>query len=153
RPVPDLALLLDAMSGQSGADPLSFDTEPGLFGRAAAGRVRPARVAFSRDLGITPLDPEVAANCQAAARRFEEIGVVVEEACPDFTGVHEVFQTLRALNFATSKQPLLDNHRDLLKPEVVWNIQKGLDLTVEEVMGAERERARILQSTIGFFAD
>src|SRR5690606_34083342 len=103
RTVPDLALLLDAMAGQSGADPLSFDTAPGQLVRAAAAGARRTRVDFSRGLGITPVDPEVAVICQAAARRFEEIGVVVEEACPDFSVVHEVFQTLRALNFATSK--------------------------------------------------
>jgi amidase len=153
RNVPDLALLLDAMAGQSDLDPLSFATETGLFSRAAASRARPARIAFSRDLGVTPVDPEVAAICEAAARRFEEIGVVVEEACPDFSGTEEVFQTLRALNFAASKQPLLDKHRDLLKPEVIWNIDKGLSLTVEEVTRAERERARIMQSAVAFFAD
>ena len=153
RNVPDLALLLDAMAGQSDLDPLSFVTEPGLFSRAAASRARPARIAFSRDLGVTPVDPEVAAICEAAARRFEEIGVAVEEACPDFSGTEEVFQTLRALNYAASKQPLLDSHRDLLKPEVIWNIEKGLSLTVQEVMRAERERARIMQSAVAFFAD
>lgn len=153
RNVPDLALLLDAMCGQVASDPLSFATEPGLFARAAAQRKRPARVAFSRDLGITPVDPEVAAICEAAAARLEELGVTVEEACPDFTGTEEVFQTLRAMAFATSKQPLLDRYRHLLKPEIVWNIEKGLGLGVEEVMRAERERARILESTTAFFAE
>lgn len=153
RNVPDLALLLDAMSGHADLDPLSFATEPGVFTRAAAGRAKPRKVAFSRDLGITPVDPEVAAICEAAARRFEEMGVVVEDASPDFSGTEEVFQTLRALNFATSKHPLLEKHRDLLKPDVIWNIEKGLNLTVEEVMRAERERARILKSTAAFFED
>lgn len=36
---------------------------------------------------------------------------------------------------------------------MIWNIEKGLNLTVEEVMRAERERARILKSTAAFFED
>src|SRR3712207_6984244 len=52
---------------------------------------------------------------------------IVEAAHPDLSGAHECFQVLRALGFAVSRVKLLREHRDLLKPEVVWNIEKGLD--------------------------
>ena len=45
-------------------------------------------------------------------------------------------QTLRALSYA-NMAPLLERHRDLLKPEVVWNIEKGLALTGAEIARAE----------------
>src|SRR5262249_18938693 len=61
RKVEDLALLLDAMSGESPADPLSLPKLPNSFLSAARGGGKPKRVAYSRDLGITPVDPEVAA--------------------------------------------------------------------------------------------
>src|SRR3546814_14015123 len=86
----------------------------------------PKRVAFSRDLGgITPVDPEVAAIVERAARRFEELGCIVEEASPDFADLQMIFQTLRAMGMAASRKGLLASHRDQLKPEVVWNIEIG----------------------------
>src|SRR3546814_8362549 len=76
----------------------------------------PKRVAFSRDLGgITPVDPEVAAIVERAARRFEELGCIVEEASPDFADLQMIFQTLRAMGMAASRKGLLASHSDQLK--------------------------------------
>ncbi len=61
RNVEDLALLLDAMSGEHPADPLSLPRLPTSFLSAARSGKRPKRVAYSPDLGITPVDPEIAA--------------------------------------------------------------------------------------------
>ena len=49
-----------------------------------------------------------------------------------------IFQVLRALLFASPFGPLLETHRDLLKPDVIWNIEKGLALTADEIGRAER---------------
>src|ERR1700739_178944 len=62
RNVEDLALLLDAMSGEHPADPLSLPLLPSSFLSAARSGQRPKRVAYSPDLGITPVDPDVAAT-------------------------------------------------------------------------------------------
>ena len=61
RNVEDLALLLDAMSGEHPADPLSLPLLPTSFLSAARSGSKPKRIAYSPDLGITPVDPEVAA--------------------------------------------------------------------------------------------
>src|SRR5205085_449243 len=76
----------------------------------------------------------------------------VEEAHPDLAEAHECFQVLRAFDFAVSKAKLLRDHRDLLKPEVIWNIEKGLALRVEDVERAEAQRIALAQRTLGFFA-
>src|SRR3546814_17258804 len=104
----------------------------------------PKRVAFSRDLGgITPVDPEVAAIVERAARRFEELGCIVEEASPDFADLQMIFQTLRAMGMAASRTGLLASHRDQLQPDVVWNIENGLSLTMEDIAAAELARGRL----------
>lgn len=155
RTVADCALLLDAMSGPDRREPLSLPAEAeGAFLAAADAPRPPRRAAFSRDLGgLTPVDPEVAGLCEAAARRLEAMGVTVEEAAPDLSGAHECFQTLRALGMAASLGPLLAERRDALKPELVWNIEKGLALTGEQVGRALRERGRIMNSARRFFED
>ena len=147
RNVEDLALLLDAMSGEHPADPLSLPALPTSFLSAARSGKGPKRVAYSPDLGITPVDPEVAAITAKAAARFAEAGAIVEEAHPDLREAHECFHVLRAFDFAISKAALLRTKRDLLKPEVIWNIEEGLKLTVEQLERAEAQRVAMTART------
>lgn len=151
RNVEDLALLLDAMSGEYAADPISLPSPATSFLAVARSGKKPVRIAYSPDLGITPVDPEVAAVTRKAAQRFAELGVIVEEAHPDFSEAHECFHVLRALDFAMSKAELLRTKRDLLKPEVIWNIEEGLKLTVAQITRAEAQRVAITARAVKFF--
>ncbi len=151
RNVEDLALLLDAMSGEHPDDPLSLPKLPSSFLSAARSGKKPIRIAYSPDLGITPVDPEVAAITRKAAQRFAEAGAIVEEAHPDLSDAHECFHVLRAFDFAVSKAELLRTKRDLLKPEVIWNIEEGLKLTVEQLARAEAQRVAMTARAIEFF--
>ena len=151
RNVEDLALLLDAMSGEHAADPLSLPALPTSFLSAARSGNKPKRIAYSPDLGITPVDPEVKAITRKAAERFAEAGAIVEEAHPDLREAHECFHVLRAFDFAVSKAALLRKHRELLKPEVIWNIEEGLKLTVEQVARAEAQRIAMAARAEEFF--
>ncbi len=151
RNVRDCALFLDAMTGQHPSDPLSLMKPETSFLAALDRSAPPKRVAFSRDLGLTPVTREVADLCEAAARALEDAGVVVEEAHPDLGEAHEVFQVLRALDFATDLGPLLAQHRARMKPEVIWNIERGLALTAGEIAAAERKRGALYHRAAAFF--
>jgi amidase len=151
RNVEDLALLLDAMSGEHPGDPLSLPALPTSFLSAARSSNGPKRVAYSPDLGITPVDPEVAAITRKAATRFAEAGAIVEEAHPDLREAHECFHVLRAFDFAITKAALLRTKRDMLKLEVIWNIEEGLKLTVEQLERAEAQRVAMTARTLEFF--
>jgi amidase len=151
RNVEDLALLLDAMSGEHPADPLSLPLLPSSFFSAARSGSKPRHIAYSPDLGITPVDPEIAAITRKAALRFAEAGATVEEAHPDLREAHECFQVLRAFDFAIHKAALWRTKRDQLKPEVIWNIEEGLKLTVEQLERAEAQRVAMTARTVEFF--
>jgi amidase len=58
---------------------------------------------------------------------------------------------LRAFDFAISKAALLRGKRDLLKPEVIWNIEEGLKLSVEQLERAEAQRIAMTVRTLEFF--
>jgi amidase len=150
RSVEDAALLLDAMTGEHPADPVSLPRTESYLAAARSGW-KPRRVAFSADLGITPVDPEVASICRSAALRLSGEGIAVEEAHPDFSGVHDMFQVLRGMQFAAAYSRLLPAERDRLKPEVVWNIERGLSFTMQDMVRAENARAALLQRTLAFF--
>ncbi len=151
RNVKDLALLLDAMVGFHPADAISLPKEATSYVDAVASRALPRRVAFSPDLGVTPVDPEVAKICETAAQRFESLGCVVEQAHPDLSGVQDIFQTNRAISFYVGKQQLLQNHRDKLKPEVIWNIEKAREISMDDLARVELERAKYLTRATQFF--
>lgn len=152
RNVEDLALLFDAMVGANPADPLSLPREDISYLEQARSGPKPKRVAFSRDLGITPVDPEVATIVEKAALKLQDAGVVVEEAHPDFREAHECFQVLRALSFVTGLKTLYENHRDKLKPDVIWNIEKGLALTGADIARAEMQRGVMFARAREFFS-
>jgi amidase len=152
RNVADLALFLDALSGGDGREALSLPAPATPYLAAAQAPQLPRRVAFSPDLGgLTPVDPQVARQCAQAARRLEGLGVIVEEASPDFSGAHECFQTLRALDFVTAHGEKLGVHDALMKPDVIWNIRKGLELTGEQIARALRMRGTIMARARAFF--
>ncbi len=150
RNVEDLALLFDAMVGEEAGDPISLPSDGTSYLKAARSGWKPKRVAVSRDMGLPPVNREVAGIVMRAARKLEAEGVIVEEAHPDLSEARDCAQTLRALSYANMK-PLLDSHRDLLKPEVVWNIEKGLALTGAQVARAEAQRNTMFHRMRQFF--
>ncbi len=150
RNVEDLALLFDAMVGEEAADPISLPSDGTSYLKAARSGWKPKRVAISRDLGLPPVDREVADIVMRAAGKLEAEGVIVEEAHPDLHEAYDCAQTLRALSYANMR-PLLEAHRDLLKPEVIWNIEKGISLTGAEIARAETQRAAMFARMRQFF--
>jgi len=147
----DGALMLDGAVGSSPEDPLSFEHSGTSFVRALEDTALPRRVAFSPDLGIVPMESEVAEICAAAAQRFTEIGAEVCHAAPDFSGVIEAFQTLRGILIAGLMEDLLKDHREQIAPEIVWNIEKGLAVTNAELLSAERIRWQLYHRMAAFF--
>lgn len=152
RTVADVALMLDAQSGASPADPLSFPSPAVPFAEAVRNPTVPKRIGFTPDLGQgRNVDSEVVALCQAGTERFAEMGAAVDAAAPDLADGIECFQVLRAQLFAALRGDLLESHRDEIAPEIVWNLQKGLELTAEEIQQAERQRQRIYHAVAAWF--
>jgi amidase len=77
--------------------------------------------------------------------------VIVEEAHPNLAEAHATFQALRAKGFAIAHGELLARRRDQLKPEVIWNTEAGLRLTMPEIAAAEHRRAEMAARAARFF--
>ena len=151
RTVGDVALFLDVQAGQHPIDPISLPRPDRPYVEAVDSPVPPRRVAYTPDLGVAPVDAEVRAICASAARQFEAIGASVDEESIDLRDAEDIFQTLRAAQFAASYKGHLEEHRDLLKPEVIWNVEKGLELSADDVNRAEVARGALYHRTAVFF--
>ena len=151
RNVDDLALMLDAGVGHQIDDPLSFEHSGSSFVDILKGTDIPKRVAFSPDLSIVSMEKEIAEICGGATKVFADIGAEVTDEIPDFTGVLEAFQTLRAVLFATMMEPIMQQHRDKIAPEIVGNIERGLNITPPQIFEAERIRIELFKKILDFF--
>ena len=156
RTVADVALLLAVLSGPDPRVPLALDapvpvlTEPAGVAGLLARDLRGLKVAWSADLGL-PVEPAVRAVLAPARQVLVELGCEVTDAAPDLSGADEAFRTWRAFRFATGFGPLLPEHRDQLGPNVTWNTERGLELTVTELSRATVLRAELAQRVAGFF--
>ena len=150
RTVEDAAFLLSAMAGPDARAPLSI-SEPGrLFNRSLKRSFKKVRVAWTRDFGGLPVDPAVTQVLEQQRKVFASLGCMVEEACPDFTGATEAFETLRAVSFALRYAPLMKTHRALLKDTVIWNIEQGLALDGAKIGRAEALRTELFHRMRSF---
>ncbi|HSD01830.1 MAG TPA: amidase family protein [Gaiellales bacterium] len=153
RDVADCALMLDAMAGPHPEDPLTLPAPDGSFLQAALAPELPGRIAWSDDLGVTPVEREVLAVCRAAVERLAAAGVAVAEAHPDLGTAPDVFGALRAAGYVAHLGPLHETDRDRLKPEIVWNVEVGLAQPPERLGWAERERGRIIHEAAAFLRE
>ncbi len=151
RNVPDVALMLDAMADLTSHDPLSRPAPPRGFQATLHEARPPRRIAFSSNFGLRSIDPEVARICHAGAHRFTEMGSMLDEAAPDFSGAIECFQVLRALLLAEVRGDLVPQERSRINPDIVWNIEKGQKLTADEIIRARRQRHALFHRVAQFF--
>jgi len=151
RNVADVALMLDAQIGFYPGDPLSLPKPELSFSNAVENKIPPKKIGFSPDLGFVPVDREVRQVCTRAVESWQAHGVTVTADCPDFCHAEFIFQTLRAELLASRIGSLIEKHHEVLKPELVWNIEKGFGLTVSEIAKAQLLRAELYYSAIRFF--
>ncbi len=154
RNVADVALMLDAEARHDPRDPLTYDAPGVPYSALVAAPKAPKRVAWAGGFnGLCPIDPEIEAICRAATQRFADLGARVTEVAPDASGARDVFQVFRGHNMAASRRADYDNHRALMKPEVIWNIEYGLSLSADDVRRASLTQGQIIQRFAAFFAD
>ena len=152
RNVPDLALFLDTMAGWCPRDPLTFDAPVIPFAQAVAEARPPKRIAFSADFGgRISVDRETRELCAKTVRRFEELGTTVENFCPDLGAIDEAFMVLRSQHFVVDRELQLQTHRDHIKPDIIWNTERGLAQTPSQIAWADRERAAFYRRVVAMF--
>lgn len=153
RTVGDVALMLEAMSGPDRRSPVSLLAEGGFLKAVKNPDIRGAKVAWSPNLNLIPVDPEVLAVGEAAVRTFSALGAEVVEDCPDFSGVRETALVLRGLRFVALYQDRMGDpeFRKWVNPLVTGNVEQGLKYTIGDVGKALRHRSELWERTRQFF--
>ena len=151
RTVADVALFLSTIAGPNDTDPLRMDEDPARF-RAPLGRsFKGVRVAWFRNLGGLPFEPEITRVVNANRKVFEQLGCIVEEAEPDFSGVDAAFPVLRHLSYHSSYATLVRDHPDLVKATVKWEVAEAERNTGADVARAAERQAKMYHDAAAFF--
>ena len=153
RTVADVALQLSVLAGPDARVPISLDDDPAGFAAPLPDRLDGMRVAWAPDLdGRIAVDPAITAALTASVGVFEQLGAVVEEACPDLSGADEAFGTLRAWLFEASLGDVVRRSPDLVKESIRWNVALGEQLRGADVARAEKLHTRLHERMTEFFS-
>ena len=85
--------------------------------------------------------------------RFAELGVEVEEITVDIENLEDCFLALRSQQFVIDRELQLQSQRDLIKPDIIWNTELGLNQSTSDLAAAERARAALYRQFTALFAD
>ena len=153
RTIADAHLLLRAQVGPDKRDPFSSRDVEILPAELAGADLGGLRVAVSPDLGCAPVDRRIATLFKERVGLFRHVFRDVEERAPDFSGVHEVFETLRGVHFVAAHRERLEKARDLLDRNVIDNTERGLQLSLGDVARAHVEQTRLYKRVLAFFQE
>lgn len=146
RTVQDVALMLGAIAGYDPRAPISLDEPAAVFAADLERDFAGVKLAYSRDLGELPVDPQVAAAIEAQLDVFEGLGCHIEHAAPDFRDAYEIFQTLRAWSFEQSfAEHFAQFGEEQFKETIRWNVEQGRRLTGAQVSRVEVKRTELFQ--------
>ena len=151
RDVEDCALLLSVLAGPDDRDPLSLQEDGAQFLDGFRQDIRGRRIAWTPDLGLLPVERELAAVCESALPVLENCGFEVETAHPKLDGAMDVFKTLRAAWFAGMLGAQLAKNRHLMKDTIIGNIETGQQLNAMDITRADTVRTRLYARMLKFF--
>ena len=142
RTAPDVALMLQAVSGPSPVTPLA---QPGagrnFVAAVARGVPKDLRVAYCPDIARIGIDPPIEAACRRAALGLADLGATVEEIALDLSFGRKAFLALRGFWFVAQMFPRLDR-LDGFGANVASNIRAGLETSTHDLGAAEQARTR-----------
>ena len=160
RTVKDTAFLMSIMAGSDITDPLNlFDSNKDFLDALAPRQVNknnPLKLAVSPCLGKLPIDKRVVDIVNSSGEIFKGLGADVSYQDPPLDDAMEAFQIQRAVGLRGLGKMLdqsIDNWRKYAKETVIWNIEKGQSLSIDEMIRAEAIRTNIYKEISMFFED
>ena len=150
----DIAALLEVQSGWDHNQPHGL--LPEIYLDRLMGDLAFARIGWLGDWGgAYAMEDGVMGTCQQAMKSFEQMGGIVEEVPPPMPAeqLWEAWTTLRSWAIAGKLSPYLETHRDELKPEAIWEIERGQSFSAMEVHEASLVRSQWFRKAAELFEE
>jgi aspartyl-tRNA(Asn)/glutamyl-tRNA(Gln) amidotransferase subunit A len=143
RAVFDTALALNLTAGPDPRDWRSLPAEPRDYMVGLDGGVRGLRVGLSLELGHVTADPEVRSLVAQAAKRFDELGAIVDDVGPLIEPLQPHFEPLWIGSFATRLRQIPTQLHGKLDPGFRAAAEKGMGITLADYARAYEARSRL----------
>ena len=153
RTVEDVALFLDTMAGFCPLDPMTFDAPTESFSDSVQKAVPPRRIAYASTIGGAPVDKETREITAKSMEHFKSMGVEVDEIVLEIEDLESTFLALRSHQFVIDRELQLENHRDQIKKDIIWNTEIGLNQSTSDLARAERARKQIYETFADVFRE
>ena len=145
RTIEDIARLLQVQAGPNPETPFGRPNEP--FGDRLHSDLRGKRIGWLGDWGgAYAMEPGILDLCEAGLTVFSDQGAVVTPLPPPFPAeqLWQSWVTLRAMLNSNGMRALYNDpaKRARIKPESLWEIEQGLNLTADAVHAASVIRSR-----------
>jgi Asp-tRNA(Asn)/Glu-tRNA(Gln) amidotransferase A subunit family amidase len=135
RSVKDAALLQNVVTGPHPRDITTL--RPKLTLPLESRPIRGWKIAYSRDLGLFEVDPEVRCNTEAALQVFRDLGATVTEVQTGWKPqVYEACMTYLAHIFGAYIAGMLEEHAEKMTPYVRQFAEMGMGSTARDYVQA-----------------
>jgi aspartyl-tRNA(Asn)/glutamyl-tRNA(Gln) amidotransferase subunit A len=154
RDVPDAALLLTVLAGPDRRDAAALPPDGRDYRIGLEDGVAGLRIAWSPDLGLAEVAPEVAAAVERAAGMLEELGArVTPVPPPGIEAIVPAHRTCYLAIFAQLLEGLRPEQRDLLDPYLRQGAEAGRGLSAAAYHGALLTRQEVARRMEALFAE
>ncbi|RKS77736.1 aspartyl-tRNA(Asn)/glutamyl-tRNA(Gln) amidotransferase subunit A [Motilibacter peucedani] len=153
RSVRDAALALQVLSGAAPGDDMTWPSEAVDLARVdeVSLDLRGLRVAWSADLGVSPVDDQVRDAFIAVLEVLEGLGARLEEAAPVTEHPAPLWNSLALVEGYSSEGPLLERFRDVMTPGTAEIIEAGAAASGWEYVDALHAKGRFTRAWEEFF--
>ncbi|MGH6931487.1 MAG: amidase [Dongiaceae bacterium] len=140
RTVADAALMMTVLSEPDARDWYALPHDGADYLNGLDGGIKGLRIAFSADLGGSPVEPEVAALVARSVKTFVELGATVDAADPGIGGSGAIFRDHWFAGAANALRAFNAEQRRLMDPGLVQIAEQGAQIPIMDYLASVKER-------------
>ncbi len=143
RTVTDAALAMNVMAGFDRRDSFALHEAAPDFLHGLKSGIKGLRIAFSKNLGMTPIHPEIQSTVQTACRVMRDLGARVTKVDLDLSASWRVSEVIFGALAVRIKKALGRRSAELTGPDLLRSIAKGEKLSAQALLEGEVLRAEL----------
>lgn len=156
RTVEDLSMLLSIQAGWNIKTPIAIKEETKIFTQPLQKNLKETKIAWLGDWdGYLAMEDGILELCEKGLKVLEEKGCKVDHKLPDYSPykIWDTWLALRQFQTAVNLKPLYEdpNKKKLLKPEVIWEIEGGLNISAMNLGQAMLQRTSLYNAALKLF--